>query len=424
VGFLAGLVAALSPHLVAHGKVIGHEAVAVFLWSAAVLASLAVHDGMGAAALGSDPAAAAALERRRLRLRLALRLVVVGVLLGLAVFSRFVNGLLGPLVGAILLLRAPAGWRRPTILLGAAILPAVALLVGFALWPRLWPAPLGNLVESWAFLRGVKSEEAFLGTVTTHAPGLIYFPVYLVATAPIGVLLAAALGLGRAAAKWRERAALGPVLVVLLWVLVPLVAGLSPVRRDGVRYILPALVPLALLAGVGIDWLVSRLGQKIGPGRERRLFAGAAAALTLYLVVTCARIHPYYLDYYGEQVGGPAAAARGRLFEIGWWGEGVADAVEYVNQHAAPGARVHRACVRPSHLTWLRGDLWADVRKPTDADWILVYEPWRRCPLPPDARLVHEVAAQGAPLARVYRRGRAAGPAEPGRNPATPGDGK
>jgi hypothetical protein len=40
VGVLAGMVAALSPHLVAHGKVVGHEAMAVFLWTAALLAAL------------------------------------------------------------------------------------------------------------------------------------------------------------------------------------------------------------------------------------------------------------------------------------------------------------------------------------------------------------------------------------------------
>jgi hypothetical protein len=182
---------------------------------------------------------------------------------------------------------------------------------------------------------------------------------------------------------------------------------LSPVRQDGVRYIMPSLVALSLACAAGVDWLVSWLGQKIGPSREPRLFAGAAAVLAAYLIATCWRIHPYYLDYYGEQVGGPTAVARERRFEVAWWGEGIAAAVDHINRHAAPGARVHRGCVRPAHLTWLRGDLWQrEARRAADADWILVYEPsWRPCPLPDDARLAHEVRAQGAPLARVYVRG-------------------
>lgn len=391
VGLLAGVVAALSPHLVAHGKVVGHEAVAIFLWTAALLAALAAHDGLAGEERG--PAATR---------RLALRLAAVGALLGLAVFSRFVNILAAPLLGAVLLSGAPAGWRRRTLVLGAAILPVVALAVGLALWPRLWSSPVQHLAEAWGVLRGLHGEEPFLGQITNRPPALLYFPAYLFATAPLGVLVGLALWLARAAAR-RERGSL----VVALWLLIPLLVAFSPVRQDGVRYVVPALVAMALACAAGVDWLVSWLGQKTGRG-ERPTFLVAAGALALYLAVVCLRIHPYYLDYYGEQVGGPAGVERARRFEVGWWGEGIHDAVAYVNRHAGPGARVHRGCVRPSHLTWLRGDLWTDVRRPAAADWILVYEPWRRCPLPPDARLVHEVSAQGAPIARVYARGDAA----------------
>ncbi len=397
VGVLAGVIAALSPHLVAHGKVVGHEAMAVFLWTAAVLAALGVHDGLA--------------ERTRDRAatwRHALRLAAVGALLGLAVFSRFVNVLAAPLLAAVLLLGAPAGWRRRTLVLGAAILPVVALAVGVALWPRLWSSPVQHLGESWGVLRGLHGEEPFLGRITNSPPALLYFPAYLFATAPLGILVGVALWLVRAAVR-RERGSL----VVALWILVPLLVALSPVRQDGVRYVLPALVALALACAAGVDGLVSWLGQKTGRG-DRAPFLAAACALALYLAVVCARIHPYYLDHYGEQVGGPASVERARLFEVGWWGEGIAEAVAYVNRHAAPGARVHRGCVRPTHLTWLRGDLWTEVRRAAAADWILVYEPWRRCPLPPDARLVHEVSAQGAPIARVYARGDAA-PARDGK---------
>lgn len=127
--------------------------------------------------------------------------------------------------------------------------------------------------------------------------------------------------------------------------------------------------------------------------------------LVVYLAVVCARIHPYYLDYYGEHVGGPARVASERSFEIAWWGEGIGEAMDYVNRHAASRARVFKRCVEPSHLTWLRGDLWATEAPRADrADWIVVYQPsWRPCPVPASARLVHEVTAQGAALVRVYR---------------------
>ena len=273
------------------------------------------------------------------------------------------------------------------------MVPLAALLVFVALWPRLWDAPFDHLSQAWDKLKVPHSPEPFLGAITNDPPRH-YFLVYLFATAPLGILVGAAAWIARALHR-REMSSL----VVLFFLVAPLLVFLSPVRQDGVRYILPSLVALALAAAAGIDYLVEL-------ARRPRLFAAAAGLLVLYLAITCVRIHPYYLDYYGEQVGGPAAVARHRRFEIAWWGEGVADAVAHVNANAAPGARVHKACVEPSHLTWLRGDLWQrEARRPGDAEWIIVYQPsWKKCQLPPDAELVHQVSAQGAPLARVYRR--------------------
>jgi hypothetical protein len=154
---------------------------------------------------------------------------------------------------------------------------------------------------------------------------------------------------------------------------------------------------------VAAAWLGTRLRAR-GLSSDR-VFALLAVVLLAYLGITAARIHPYYLDYYGEHVGGPAGVAEHRLFEVGWWGEGIADAVDYVNEHAAAGARVHKRCVAPSHLTWLRADLWPhEAYRIERADWMMVYAPASSdCPLPSGAVLAHEVSAQGAPLVRVYR---------------------
>src|SRR5690606_7287715 len=43
-GVLAGSIAALTPHLIAHGKVVGHEAPTALAWAVAVLLCLGAHD--------------------------------------------------------------------------------------------------------------------------------------------------------------------------------------------------------------------------------------------------------------------------------------------------------------------------------------------------------------------------------------------
>lgn len=395
VGALAGVAAALSPHLIAHGKVVGHEAPTVLWWALGIWLALRAHDAP-AGSLGSAPEA-----DRAGRDPLPGRLAVIGLVVGLAVSSRFVNGLLGVLAGAIMLVMAPPGRRWRTLGLGLAIAVPVALVVGVAVWPRLWDAPIAHLQEAWATLRRPHAPEPFLGRITSTPPRY-YFAVYLVATAPAGLLVGAALWLARAVR--RGRAELRATLIMSLWLVVPMIVALSPVRQDGVRYIMPCLLALALAAAAGLDAAASWAATSLG-ARGRRVFAGLAGLLVIYLAVTSARVHPYYLDYYGEHVGGPAGVAERKWFEVAWWGEGIADAIEHVNRHAPEGARVYKRCVEPSHLTWLRADLWArEAQRPEQADWLVVYQPaWRHCPVPAGATLVHEVSAQGAPLVRVYR---------------------
>jgi hypothetical protein len=218
----------------------------------------------------------------------------------------------------------------------------------------------------------------------------------LVATLPLGALLGVAAGLVRAA-RARDRAAL----IVSAWLVIPLGVALSPVRQDGVRYVLPCVVALALLAATGWDYLATLLEPKL-----RRAFAALAACVTMYHIVTLLRISPYYLDYFGEQVGGAGTVAPRGWFETAWWGEGVDRAVGYVNDHAARNARVFRDCIEPAHLAWFRQDLWTPmVHAPDQADWIVTYAPQtHHCAVPVDARRVFVVEADGAVLAEVWQR--------------------
>lgn len=394
VGIVAAGIAALTPHLVAHGKVVGHEAPTVLVWSLALLLCLGAHD------------------RAPAPKRLAARLAVIGAVLGLAVATRFVNALLAIPIAVTLLASAPPAERRRTLVLGAAILPPVALLTIVAIWPRLWSSPIAHMAEAWARLKTPHALEPFLGAIT-NTPPPYYFLVYLAATAPVGVLALAAAGAVRVA-----RAADRRTLVIAAWLLAPLVVMASPVRQDGVRYVMPCLTALALLAAVGLDATAAALVARLP--RATAIPTALAAVTALYLAIVLVRVHPYYLDYYGEHVGGPAGVARHRRFEVAWWGEGLGDAVDYVNRHARPGAPVFRDCVEPAHLTWFRGDLWPTMaRDPRQAEWIVAYQPaWKPCQVPPDARLVHTVAVMDAPLVRVYQRDLLAPPAAAVQPPA------
>jgi 4-amino-4-deoxy-L-arabinose transferase-like glycosyltransferase len=380
IGVLAATIATLLPPMVAHGQIVGHEAPTVLWWALGILLALGVHDY-----LPPDPRKAA----RALRIRLAW----VGVVIGVAIASRFVNGLLGPLCAAIVVIQAPRTWRRETLLWGAGLMPVVALATIYLVWPRLWGHPIASLVESFHKLDNGHAPEPFLGTITNQPPPY-YFVIYLAATVPLGILAGVAAGAVRLISA-RDRSAL----IALCWLVIPLGVAASPVRQDGVRYVMPCLLALAMIAATGLDLIAIWL-------KLRHAFVALVALVVTYLALTLIHIHPYYLDYFAEQVGGGGQVAARGWFETAWWGEGVDRAVDYVNRHALPGARVDRACILPGHLAWFREDLWAAMTsKPTEAAWIVHYSPTSyRCPLPRDARAVFSVVADGVTYATVYQR--------------------
>jgi hypothetical protein len=302
------------------------------------------------------------------------------------------NGLLGGLCAVIVVVQAPPRWRRATVRWGAAILPLAAYATLYGVWPRLWRHPVAALVAALEKLDIVHGSEPFLGAVTRDPPAY-YFGIYLLATLPIVVLLGAVLGAVRLV-RVRDRGAL----IVACWFAIPLAVAASPIRQDGVRYVLPCVLALAMIAAAGFDQLATWM--------RVRHAAPAIGALVVYLGATLWRCHPYYLDYFGEQVGGAGAVWARGWFETAWWGEGLDVAVGYINEHAAPGARVDRRCVHPAHLGWYREDLWAAMTDvASEADWIVDYAPpSQHCPIPPDARRVFEVTTDGAVLATVYQR--------------------
>jgi 4-amino-4-deoxy-L-arabinose transferase-like glycosyltransferase len=374
VGVLAGLIAALLPPLVAHGQIVGHEAPTVLWWALAILLALGVHD---------DPA------------RTRVRLAWVGVVVGVAVASRFANAFVGPLVYAIVVINAPAERRLRVAVEALIIMPLVALATFYVLWPRIWFHPIAMLQASFHKLSQPHALEPFLGELTNR-PGRHYFLVYLFATLPVGVL-AGVLAYVVRAARELDRAAL----ITLAWFLIPLGVMISPVRQDGVRYVMPCVLALAFAAAAGFEWLASLVERG-----KRHVLLPFAAVLSLYLLVTLWRIHPYYLDYFGEHVGGPANVEQRKWFETAWWGEGVNRAVDYVNVHAQPNAKIFRNCIEPAHLAWFREDLWTPMtNNPDGADWIVTYAPHKSgCPIPTTMHKVFTVDAQGAPLAEVWTR--------------------
>ena len=207
-------------------------------------------------------------------------------------------------------------WRRALL-----VWAAVVVFTIWACWPALWVNPVGRLGDVVEFITRVGGQphrwpNVFLGQRFTSDPGPLFYPVALaVRLSPVGLagLLALVLVLRR---RRVHPAILGLLGFGLLFVVVMTIGSK---KLD--RYMLPAILLLNVLAGVGL-WSAARALS----GSWRRV-----SALLLALGIQVAlfwQASPYLLSAYSPLVGGVSGARQ--LVLVGW-GEGLDQVVSYLN---------------------------------------------------------------------------------------------
>ena len=307
-GFLAAGLCAFSPNLLAHGRLATTDlALACF-----VLFSVYTY-------------------RRFMRAPSVPRLLAAGVVLGLALLTKFSAVLLLPLLGlwavALPLMRdgvtVPERWSRrvgpaATLERSGARLAGPARLaeqprvhaLAFSLASAAAIALVALFVTSLAYLAPGRLDIYFrdLGTVgvntaqayRTYFHGVFHdgrVPHYFVAAfalkTPLAFLLLLAARAGLNLKRSEELPALRLLLLspVALWVAVVSWRAF----QLGLRYILP-VYPLLFVYAAGIV---------ATPSFKRRWVRLAVAGLTGWFVASSLRAHPHYLPYFNELAGGP-----------------------------------------------------------------------------------------------------------------------
>jgi 4-amino-4-deoxy-L-arabinose transferase-like glycosyltransferase len=288
-------------------------------------------------------------------------LVISGNLMGLGWLTKTPAGFLVP-IGAILIAvelirqsrrrdktehgaQSPGSWR--VLVFGYVGWGIVATATFFLLWPAMWVDPVGTFGKMYArmveYSAGHTNPNYFFGQAL-YDPGPIFYPVaYLFRITPAVLIgLAAAVvaawrrypPLARKDARW---AAFGLLVFALLFTGLMTVIG-----KKFDRYLLPAFLPLDVLAGMGwvamaygiVGWIRRRFGGAGDTGAARRWAVGATVAvLALGLValhgIFTARTYPYYITYYNPLLGGSRTAEE--VMFVGW-GEGLEEAAAWLNE--------------------------------------------------------------------------------------------
>lgn len=308
IGVIAAIIYGLLPPVIGYHKIINLDVTMVFFWT------LAMYFFLSWLAEGK------------------IRPLWSAVLLaGLAIATKF-NGLLIALVFYPTLifsqwknLRATGAVAVPLVLL---LLPVTSGLILIAVWPWLWQDGLDHFLKTLGHWGGVISEQ-FLGR--HQVPPASYFLIHFFFGAPVVILFLMAIGVFRLVKSLKTAA-----WSLIFWLAAPFTISLYHLRQDHIRYILAAYPAAALIAAIGFWWLVGFITKK---WRLAPYFA--VAALVSYLGLTVWRIQPYYLNYYNELVGGVSGVAARDFFRLGFYGEGIKEATEYINKTAKDGETIH-----------------------------------------------------------------------------------
>jgi 4-amino-4-deoxy-L-arabinose transferase-like glycosyltransferase len=329
------------------------------------------------------------------------RVVFAGVALGFALLARETHLMLLPMMLIILFLKKH-GVKNLNIRL---ILHRIFAIFGIAFLTFFcfWPMPFFHL--GWEFnyfinLRvntaGAIPEVFFGNLMLTPIP---YYFVYFIITTPLAILLLALIGL-----KKIDRSKNWIWYSLILWFCFPFLMSFYPKKEHGIRYIIQICIPLALIAAMGFEAIVSKFVKKY---KYKLLFL---IPLFLYQFLILWRITPYYIDYFNIVVGGAKNVYEKRLFQLGWWGEGIKEAFTYLDKNTSKSSTVSIA-TSPSHtLPPLPGRNVVKYKNGETYDYVVVNfyniirERFDDSKIRKNYKVVYSVIADGAHLVEVYKK--------------------
>lgn len=312
--------------------------------------------------------------------------LLVGLACGLVIFTRYNNVYI-----FVLLL----GWwvihqlwfPKKRTLVGVfnwrlILIPTTALLFGYLTWPLLWHGFPKYLIKSL-----LENESRSIGLTA-------YYLKMVLVTTPVVWLVGLIAGVAALLKNRSEKGAL------MLWWLasVMVVFSLFGIESGGTRYIFFIYPAIGVAAAVGWRSLLAGF-------RFNKFLVLPLVVYGLWLVIS---IHPYYLDYYNEIVGGvKGAVARG--FEVGWWGEGQREVGRYLNKVATEKANVAFLLTPRYVMPALRPDLVQGKFGvfTGDEDYVIVSRAdfaGSRERLESGYRLIYEAKAGGVALVSLWQK--------------------
>ena len=379
-GFAAGMIFSMMPIPLGHSQIAMIEPLGLFFFTASMFAFFLF------------------LEKPDKK-----RMIASGIALGFALLARETHLMLLPMMLIIIFLKNH--YAKDKNIKSVLYKTFGTFIIAFLTFFCLWPMPFFHLGWEFNYFMNLRVKtaggipEVFFGRLMLTE--FSYYFVYTIITTPLIILLLSLVGL-----KKIDKSKNWILYSIVFWFCFPFIMSFYPKKEQGIRYIIQICAPLALIASIGFEAVVSKFVKKLN---YKILFL---IPLFLYQFIILLRITPYYIDYFNVLVGGAKNVYEKRLFHLAWWGEGIKEAFTYLDKNAPKNATIGIATA-PSHiLPPLPGKKLILYKDNQSYDFVVVNfyniirEGFDDSKIRKDYKNVYSVIADGAHLVEVYKKNR------------------
>lgn len=212
------------------------------------------------------------------------------------------------------------------------VFPIIMLGILYISWPYLWNDPVGNFMKTIGYYKGEGANILYQPGFTVGIINIYPLVWVLLTTNPF---LIAFFLIGLFLIKNQKKGKKEVLILWLLWFLIPIlrVTYSRFSIYGGVRQIMEYVPAMALIAGVGADWLMNKFRKPV------RL--GVAAVIASILVATLIRIHPNENVYFNIFAGGLKGAVEKDIPAAGnTFGNAYKYGIKWINENAPKNAKL------------------------------------------------------------------------------------
>jgi len=281
-------------------------------------------------------------------------MVFSAIFCGMALGTKF-NIVFAPLI--ILPWLAVTNFRKNLLkrklLIPLFFYPFIIFALFFLSWPYLWQDPIKRITEIIQFYKGIGLQQNFQ-PASFYIYGFNTYPIQaIIFTTPLVILFFSLIGIIASIFLFRKEKEKTSFLW-LLWFLVPILRVTVPGTSiyGGVRQIMEYIPAMALLAGLGANYIVTLL--------RSRLVKIVSVLMFIPIIIKFISLHPNEGLYFNSLIGGLKGAAQ-RNFPN--WGVSLGNeyrqGINWLNANAQENTKVTLAVGYDWNAPriWLRKDI-------------------------------------------------------------------